>query len=419
LLSLLYMQAQCPGEASDVVSKAAAHELHRLCVSLNTLQSLKLSNEGNDMSAEGFSTYVTSGISKANQASQASLIDSLMSTHFLVLLKAVCYPELQQQQLLERSTWDGLPALQWTAGNPSKCAFDVLVRSSIRSTWKNHDVIMQKILIPQVQPKARPSEGSAEAIQTSYAAQRGEEAIPTLSEVDIRLSLLLLVEEIIRFGTSDWECGQYITQAYDPLFQFILIPNLIWHVGRVEATIRKVSLTICYHLLSAGALSPQHLYNIAPKLIPLIASHLDDSESTPRVMSCCCLKVFFERLPRGTFGESTISELYPKLLKRLDDSNDEIRIAICSTLLYFFQCASANSYSSTLLDYTLDQLFIHLDDSNESIQSAVEPVIVQIAKIDKNLVEKKCESKRLTHRSPFRCDKLLEEVRGYRILEDA
>lgn len=109
------------------------------------------------------------------------------------------------------------------------------------------------------------------------------------------------------------------------------------------------------------------LQSIAAELIPLLLSHLDDSDVTPRHLSVLCLGIIFERL-RGSFNEEAIYDIYPKLLKRLDDSHDEIRAAICITLQQFLKCANKSCYSSTTIDYIADQLFIHLDDMDMIIQ---------------------------------------------------
>jgi hypothetical protein len=64
--------------------------------------------------------------------------------------------------------------------------------------------------------------------------------------------------------------------------------------------------------------------------------------------------------------------------------------------------------SGTLIDYSLDQLFIHLDDGNPDIQDAVFKVLIEAAiKVDKQLVRKKAESSKLSHRSPHLCDKVI------------
>lgn len=75
---------------------------------------------------------------------------------------------------------------------------------------------------------------------------------------------------------------------------------------------RKVALALCYGILKAGAVPTETLFSTAAELVPLIVSHLDDSEVTPRQMACLCVTVLFERL-RGVFSEQSIHEIYPKL----------------------------------------------------------------------------------------------------------
>ena len=75
---------------------------------------------------------------------------------------------------------------------------------------------------------------------------------------------------------------------------------------------RKVALALCYGILKAGAVLPETLFSTASQLVPLVVSHLDDTEVTPRQMACLCATVLFERL-RGVFSEQSIHEIYPKL----------------------------------------------------------------------------------------------------------
>jgi len=187
-----------------------------------------------------------------------------------------------------------------------------------------------------VQPKKGPEPNSAEANLQSYASVRGEEAIPSTGEVDVRLMLLTLLESMVRAGAADWKCGQHIAAACERLLCKAIVPNLVWRVGRVEATVRKVALAVCHGLMKAGAARTEALAAAAPELVPLLCSNLDDMDETARLMSCLCLRVMFERL-RGAFGEQAVHELYPKLLKRLDDSSDAVRAAICGTLDMFMQ----------------------------------------------------------------------------------
>ena len=219
----------------------------------------------------------------------------------------------------------------------------------------------------------------------------------------------------MRAGSADWQCGKYIGAASSDIVRRCILPNLVWRVGRVEATVRKVALAVCFGLLKAGGALPQSLFDVAGELLPLICSNLDDHETSPRLMACMSIAVILERL-KGAFGDQALSEMYPKLLKRLDDSNDQVRVAVCSTLEIFFQCAHKSCYNSTLLDYSLDQLFVHLDDKDPEIQNAVLPVIVAVAGIKKDLVLKKAGSCRHSHRNVSMIDKLVVEVEGFEIL---
>jgi dynein assembly factor 5 len=304
----------------------------------------------------------------------------------------------------------------WDPHSPAKAAFDVLVGQCPLEAWRCHLAVVSVITL-QVQPKTGPAANSAEANALSYAAQRGEELIALTTDVDVRLSLLALLEGYIRGGAADWECSPHMAVASEKVIKEVLLPNLIWRVGKVEATIRKVALATAYALLRAGGVTYETLFRVAPELVPLLVGNLDDQELTPRLITCLCLTVIFERL-RGAFGEQSVREIYPKLLARLDDSADTVRIAICGTMTMFLQSAPPACYSGTTIDYTLDQLFIHLDDPDPAVQNAVFAVIVTAAELDKAVVLKKANANRANHRSPLLCDRLVVEVQGFEILED-
>ncbi len=303
----------------------------------------------------------------------------------------------------------------------NRIAFEVLLRECPYSAWKYWSIVLP-ILQAFCKPRPPPSEGTAEYNMKQYAAVRGEEEVTAIyeqSDIDIRLSFLALLEGIIRDASNNWEISCNLSESSEYIIKEILLPNLIWRVGRVEATIRKVALACTYAILKAGAVKTESLFKIATDIVPVLVSHLDDMESTPRLMACLGLAVIFERL-RTFFSDQSIREMYPKIIARLDDSNDDVRIAVCTTLQKFFVCGtSKHCYTGTLIDYMLDQLFIHLDDPNPTIQDAVFAAICVAAnEIDRPLVLKKAENNRLSHRSPVLCDKLIVEVQGFEILEN-
>lgn len=299
----------------------------------------------------------------------------------------------------------------WDVTSASRIAFIELLHSCGALGWAYHEILLP-IIQRQTQPTAGPANGSMEANIQSYASQRGEEVIgANRGEIDVRLGLMAALEGFIRTGIAHWECSAHIAAAAQYVIKHILVPNLIWRVGRVEATIRKVALAAAFGILKAGAISFEALFQIATDLVPLLVSNLDDMEMSPRLMACLGLTVIFERL-RGVFSDQSIQEMYPKLIARLDDSSDEVRVAICQTLSAFFVGGvNRECYHNTMVDYMLDQLFIHLDDSQTHIQQAVYPVIVRVGlEIDPHAVLKKATAQRSSHRSPTFCDQLIQEL---------
>jgi len=391
LLGLLFICGKCPGE-DDVVPEVGRKELQRL-----------------------------------SEACSYASISLLLKKHHLYLLRRVILFDLESSSSSSSSSmaikdYSDLPlhevSLNWDPSSPALSAFTILIRECPEESWVNINHFLP-LLIKMMKPKAIPIPGSAEANALSYASQRGEEVINTnIGVVDVRLNLIALLESLIRAGTTNWECSQHIANASESIIKHVLIPNLIWRVGRVEGTVRKVALATCYGILKAGAVKPDTLFNTASELVPLIVSHLDDNDLSPRQMSCLCITVLFERL-RGAFSEQSIREMYPKLLSRLDDSSDTIRVGICHALVMFLQCGTHKKfYSGTTIDYTLDQLFIHLDDPDPEIQQAVFKVIIQASEIDKQLVLKKAERNVNSHRTPTMCNKVIFEVSGMEILQE-
>ena len=207
-----------------------------------------------------------------------------------------------------------------------------------------------------------------------------------------------------------------MSEASSIILEHVIIPNLVWRVGKVEATIRKVALAICYGIFKAGAVTKETLFNSAKLLVPLIVSHLDDTELSPRLMSCYCLQILFTRL-QNCFSDQAVHEIYPKLLKRLDDSNDEVRLAICKTLQAFFQSSPKEHFKGTLIDYSLDQLFIHLDDPDIVIQNEIYTTILSTKElVTKDAMLNKIDKNIITHRTPTQCEKLKVIIQGYEIL---
>ena len=354
--------------------------------------------------------------SKNPYASTEEKIVNELSVHFQRILNTITLATNTNDIVSKRkihSTPDAKPCVYWTPASAHRAAFEALIRECPRAAWQHHDVVIKDVIVPLVQPPEALVKGTPEEIAATYAAQRGDLSYDGTQQdgsIDTRLSMLALLETMLRAGSSDWECSAHISACCDMLVEKVFIPNLVWRAGRVESVARKVTLTATHGLLKAGAVGPQSLYKHAPHVVPLLASEMEDSDASSRHLSCLCLSIVFERL-RGGFGEQAILDLYPRLLKRLDDSDDIIRMAVCDTFKPFMLCAPKEVYRGTMITYTLDQLFIHLDDPDPKIQKCIFDVLLHIAEhVDTPLVLKKANANVQTHRSPVMCEAVIRAV---------
>lgn len=143
--SLVFLQTRCPAE-SPVVGEFSTVETKRLSI-----------------------------IMSQNPDSEA--FDSMMciSRYFNEILDTICPP-------------DKRAIISWEPNSPRKSAFEVLLRSSPREAWVNHEKVLP-IIYQQVQPEPmKPLDAIGE-----YLATTGQEVIPDSPEVSSRLSLLALV----------------------------------------------------------------------------------------------------------------------------------------------------------------------------------------------------------------------------------
>lgn len=328
-------------------------------------------------------------------------VPKMLAVHFsailnLVLAFGVLLPGKAPSEMVP--IWE-----TWTGHSGRKAAFEILIRECPAAAWAHAGLILP-VLIKLTKAQARPAEDTEEGITAKYNAMSGHETLT--GEIDIRVSMIALMEGWLRAGALDWTCSSHIADAANSVVKEIILPNLIWRSGKVEATVRKVALVALHSLLRAGSVSREILLSVAGELIPAVVSNMDDSEAVPRQLCCFCLDILFTRL-RGAFGDESIHQIYPKLLKRLDDSDDSIRKSVCNTFCSFLWCSDPKNYSSTTLDYSLDQFFLHLDDPDESIQEAVIQVILTVKGMNAALVLKKAEANRMSHRSTLMCDRVV------------
>ncbi|KAG6609452.1 Elongation factor-type GTP-binding protein [Phytophthora cinnamomi] len=266
-------------------------------------------------------------------------------------------------------------AASWQKSNPSRVLFDSLCRRGGAACGENLEKIVPVFLV-HLEPA---------------------------QDADVRLAFLALLETML--GTD--AISQSFKSFNVSLLQKAIIPNIVWHGGRVAATIRKVAVACAYTLLRQGIADQPCLFETAPQILPVLKSSMDDSDAKTRQLVCLAFQFLFVALP-GCLGEEPVHQLYAEILKRLDDSNDTVRKAACQTFATFLKAAPKEHFQGTIIDYTLDCLFVHLDDSEPEIQEAVFEVLKETVAIDAPRLAKKAEENRSRHQSPRYCDQLLE-----------
>lgn len=141
----------------------------------------------------------------------------------------------------------------------------------------------------------------------------------------------------------------------------------------------------------------------------MLKTNLGDYDASSRQLVVLSLGILFSALP-GALGFEPVHQLYPELLKCLDDSSDDVRFAACGTLKVFLLAAPKEHFKGTLMDYMCDQLLIHLDDPDEVIQKAVLEILIVAGSLEKDIVEKKTQAARRSHRDARWCDLLLSKI---------
>lgn len=145
-------------------------------------------------------------------------------------------------------------------------------------------------------------------------------------DADLRIAMLALLDSFVT-SRSGGEAAAYdipdaaIAPFADTFVLNALLPNIVWRVGRVASTIRKVALACLYAFLRRGLLSDDEMRSVADDTVPVVKSCLSDDDAATRHITCLVLSLMFKGLT-DYFKDTQVRDIYPELLKRLDDSSD-------------------------------------------------------------------------------------------------
>jgi len=250
------------------------------------------------------------------------------------------------------------------------------------------------------------------------------EAMPALLEVfrltlspsrdaDLRLAQLALLDATAA-SFSQAAAGTEVEtfrMMSSVIVRDMLTPNLVWQVGAVASTVRKVCMACLHTIVKGGLLPPDAAAAVWPQLFPRLNSILSDDDETTRHIAVLVLAALLKALPKHLDDEG-VRVLYPELLKRLDDSSDKVRICACAALEAMPAACAPGAMRGGPTEYTLDALLIHMDDTDEGMQRAAAAAAAAYAQLDGQYAAKAVAAARLRHRSPDLCDALAASMAG-------
>ncbi|GAB5033920.1 heat repeat containing 2 [Nannochloropsis oceanica] len=255
----------------------------------------------------------------------------------------------------------------WRKGSAGRMAFDTLVRECIRGTARQWDKIMA-VITPQI------VKGNDQGGQQQQQQQQQQQ-----EEAELRLAHMLLLESLID-GSLPIAAKEVMEKAGErrmrQLLRDLLLPTIAWQAGRTAATVRKVGLVCLYRLLregERGRLPRVALLEVAPLLLPVLQTNLDDYDATIRHLVALSISALFRAYRLSAVQgqasllppQAQILQVLPDLMRRLDDASNEVRQASCLALEGLFDIPGAASFFSEepVLTAVVDQLLVHLDDA--------------------------------------------------------
>lgn len=283
----------------------------------------------------------------------------------------------------------------------------------------------------------------------------------TTSSYQIKLKMMALLESIISNESFPLTCLHYTAEESSPSFSLlqqvlekVILPNLIWKSGGMASALRKISAATLYSLLKRG-ISPLNKDSIEttlswmytlPNLFPAIITNISDDDAIIRQLMLLSLSMLLQIFSTSYVQKNSnpyhdsssfillLEKIYPALLKCLDDCNKQVRQASCTAIQSFLEILleveqdshpsiSISSADTTMINYMVEQLMLHMDDLDldiqESIYDLMKFLIIRTKELQEKrednigrmlrLLEREIRDAKLSHRTSYFCDLLLEE----------
>ena len=168
----------------------------------------------------------------------------------------------------------------WTKDSPQRRLFDTLIR--------------QALVVGSGDDEENPVAEYLHLVLPVFEA-----ALKPACDPDLRMGMLALLATLLDDPSVGRTCRERAGYG-GTMMQRLLLPNLVWRVGRVASSVRKVALRCLSTLLRrrlVEADSLAALWDGDAQLLPVMKSCLDDDEPLARQLTCLSLMSVFEILP--------------------------------------------------------------------------------------------------------------------------
>ncbi|AWP18929.1 putative HEAT repeat-containing protein 2 [Scophthalmus maximus] len=229
---------------------------------------------------------------------------------------------------------------------------------------------------------------------------------------EMRLSIFTMLAKLLLDAGNTLDSKGHFREESEKFLCDVLLPNLVWHAGRIAAAIRTSALSCLLALLHGGAITPGQLLCLEEKLRPQVLSALDEDSQMGRLFACRSVSTIL-KLIGNSLHPDALNKFYPELLKRLDDSSEEVRGVALQAIGHWLSNLTKD-YDPELcaphLQLLFQQLLLHLDDPDASVQDRVLEILKKGSLVHPALLKREVEAVRDKQRSPHYCDQLLQHI---------
>ena len=317
--------------------------------------------------------------------------------------------------------------LPWKLSEPAFRAVDTLLRACVGYTIGSNFDLVAPFFISAMRPDGLQRE-SLNATTDDLA-----------EEYSLRISLMALLQTILsdesfhqtlcpqQKGLLNVVPTTFSSQFTTDVLLSLVLPNLVWRPGAMASALRKIAVATLFSLLSGTA----NLFypDIIARLIPVLLTNLDDSESTTRELSCVCLSMVLQNSSNEISSivdkskNRVIDAMYPQFLGLLDDFHHPVRLAACRALKeYIVQTHALAPKSAKSIETITVDLLVHLDDPNQEIKDRIFQVLVVLIKlhcqddpITLEMLKGQINLSLRSHEDGSYCSLLLEELGKYHL----